>query len=202
MYTIYVHINRFNLKVYVGQTKNKPKIRWGRNGKNYLRHETMFSNAIRKYGWDNFLHAIVKEGLTKEEADCVERYLIAYYKGIGASYNTTDGGEGALGIKYTDELRKQVSERFKGKPFTEEHKRRISEALKGRPKSKIAIEHMKNRVASNNREVIKCDRKGNYICAYSSIRNASKDTGVVATHISRCARGKRPTAGGYIWKYK
>lgn len=51
-------------------------------------------------------------------------------------------------------------------------------------------------------EVIKCDKKGNIVCTYPSIAEASRDTGILQTHISRCARGKRPSAGGYKWKYK
>lgn len=201
MYTIYVHINRINYKVYIGQTKRRVQDRWGKDGSNYLRYPTLFSNAIKKYGWDNFLHVIVKEGLTKEEADCVERYLIAYYKGIGVSYNMTDGGEGRVGVKFPNRLKSVVSVRFKGVPLTSEHKEKISKALRGKPKSELAKNHMKGRVATNKRAILKCDLQGNSICKYSSIKIASIDTGILTTHISRCARGKRPTAGGYKWRY-
>jgi len=41
---------------------------------------------------------------------------------------------------HTEEFKRKLSERVKGKPFTNEHKRKISEALKGKPKTE---EHMK-----------------------------------------------------------
>lgn len=244
MYTIYVHINKINLKVYIGQTKKKVEERWGKGGKNYLRHTTIFSNAIKKYGWDNFLHVIIKEGLTKEEADCVERYLIAYYKGLGVCYNMTDGGEGIVGIQFTDSRREAISKATKGRipwnkgkrnifsketleniskkhrgkivseetrrkqslsrrgrKFTEKHKERISRALTGIKRSEEFKEKLRKRILCNTKSVLKYDLGGNLLKKYPSIREATKDTGVKGTHISRCARGKRPTAGGFIWKY-
>lgn len=49
-YVVYVHINKTNLKVYVGQTGQSLQRRW-RNGRGYLNCKTYFSNAIKKYGF-------------------------------------------------------------------------------------------------------------------------------------------------------
>ena len=54
-------------KVYIGITKQKPEKRWG-NGKNYAQNEYFFA-AILKYGWGNFTHEIIADGLTREEAE-------------------------------------------------------------------------------------------------------------------------------------
>lgn len=201
MYTIYTHINKINCKVYIGQTKNKVSNRWGNNGKNYLRYTTIFSQAIKKYGWNNFIHAIVREGLTKIEADCIERYLIAYYKGLDACYNMTDGGEGRVGVRFPDRLKPLVSARFKGKPLTEEHKAKISKALTGIKRSESFREKLRHRAPIGAKRVQKLDMSGNLICEYMSTKEASRNTGIQATHIARCARGARPSAGGFIWKY-
>lgn len=40
-----------------------------------------------------------------------------------------------------------------------------------------------------------------FIKTYESITLASKETGIVLSTIAEAARGKRKTAGGYIWKY-
>ncbi len=217
MYTVYKHINKLNGKVYIGQTALTVERRW-RNGKGYK--IGIFRKAIEKYGWDNFEHIIIKEGLTKEEANLLESSLIKEYKELGISYNITDGGEGALGYKHTEETRKKmslrnsgkrvpehvkvmVSARFKDTPLTDEHKIKISIALKGKAKSEEAKLKMKlNHNYHDLVEIIKCDKEGNIICIYPSIADASRDTGVLQTHISRCARGKRKSAGGFKWMYR
>lgn len=217
MYTVYKHVNKLNGKVYVGQTALTVERRW-RNGKGYK--IGIFRKAIKKYGWDNFEHIIIKEGLTKEEANLLETSLIKKYKELGLSYNITDGGEGALGYRHTEETKRKmsikgkgkktpehvkvlVSTRFKGIQLTEEHKLKISIALKGKPKSEEAKLKMKlNHNYHDSVEIAKCDKEGNVICTYPSIADASRDTGILQTHISRCARGKRLSAGGFKWKYK
>ena len=45
-------------------------------------------------------------------------------------------------------------------------------------------------------------KKGNIICSYNSLKEASADTGILLGGISKVLIGNRPTAGGYIWKYK
>ena len=217
MYTVYKHINKINGKVYIGQTALNVERRW-RNGKGYK--TGVFKKAIEKYGWDNFEHIIIRDKLSKEEANLLEVSLIRKYKELGICYNITDGGEGACGYKHTEESKKKissrskgkkipeyikilVSERFKGVALTEEHKLKISIALRGKSKSEEAKLKMKlNHNYHDLVEVIKCDKNGNIICTYPSIAEASRDTGILQTHISRCARGKRPSAGGYKWKYK
>ena len=204
-------------KVYIGQTALNVERRW-RNGKGYK--TGVFKKAIEKYGWNNFEHIIVKDKLSKEEANLLDVSLIRKYKELGICYNITDGGEGACGYKHTEESKKKisnrskgkkipeyikilVSERFKGVALTEEHKLKISIALRGKSKSEEAKLKMKlNHSYHDLVEVIKCDKNGNIICTYPSIAEASRDTGILQTHISRCARGKRPSAGGYKWEYK
>lgn len=47
------------------------------------------------------------------------------------------------------------------------------------------------------------DKDGNFIGEYESINLASQALGFkTSSHISSCIRGKRKTAGGYIWKLK
>lgn len=156
-YTIYIHKNKINGKVYIGQTNQKPEKRWD-CGRGY---ETSFKfyNAILKYGWDNFEHIILYTNLTLEEANQKEQELIKEYNSRNDEfgYNITSGGRNfthseetkrkiglansiALqGNKWSEEQRKLISEMFtgEGNPFygkhhTKETKQLISEHRKGK----------------------------------------------------------------------
>lgn len=181
-YYIYAHINKINGKVYIGQTIS-PKNRWKGKGITY-KGCRYFYHAILKYGWDNFHHVILYDNLTKKEVNKLEIILINYYTQLNQSYNIAPGGFGIIGER------------------TLEHKRKISKALKGVPKSDLAKLHMKqNHIPHGEKQVFMCDRNNNVISVFKSVKLASKITGIKSTHIARCARGVRPTAGNYIWKY-
>ena len=130
-YKVYVHINKINGKRYFGITKQEVEKRW-LNGKGYNKNK-YFTNAINKYGWNNFEHIVIAKGLTEEEAKWLEIELIREWNTTNRDkgYNITLGGEGGNGYKHTEEARKKISEAGKGKTHTEEHRKKISEANKG-----------------------------------------------------------------------
>ena len=94
-YIIYVHINKTNNKIYIGQTKQKLSRRFRHNGEGYKKC-SRFYEAIQKYGWDNFNHLILLENLTFEEANEIEKYLIKKYDSTNPEkgYNISLGGNG------------------------------------------------------------------------------------------------------------
>lgn len=107
-YCVYKHTCP-NGKVYIGQTKNYPELRWGKNGYGY-RTSPYFYNAIGKYGWDNIKHEILYTGLTEQEAKDMERKLITEYKANDRryGYNITAGGDGWSGMTLSDEIRENM----------------------------------------------------------------------------------------------
>lgn len=141
-YCVYVHTSP-NGKMYVGQTGQSLKKRWGENGRRYLEKKndkyihSAFARAILKYGWDNIEHEVIASNLTKEEADNFEKLLIRKLNTMNPKfgYNCKDGGSnGSL----SEETRKKISESNKGnknymfgKKISEEHRRKLSEAHKG-----------------------------------------------------------------------
>lgn len=134
---VYIHTNKINGKVYIGQTKNKPEHRWN-NGKGYT-GSTYFVNAINKYGWDGFLHEVIYDGLTQLEANYYEKYLIEYYNSTDPKYgyNIQSGGDREYNI--TEELRQKFRDRVTGennpmygKHHTEETKQKIRESEIGK----------------------------------------------------------------------
>jgi hypothetical protein len=42
---------------------------------------------------------------------------------------------------------------------------------------------------------------GKFIARHESVADAARKVGIADSNISRCARGDRPTAGGFIWRY-
>ena len=131
---VYMHTNKTNNKVYIGVTSLKPQERWHKDGSGYKRNK-YFWRAIKKYGWDGFEHIIFAEDLTKEEACKMEIGLIALYQSNNSSYgyNLSTGGEGGgSGIPWSDEQRKALSNKFKGRILSDEWKAKIGKANTGK----------------------------------------------------------------------
>lgn len=123
-YLVYIHKNKINNKVYIGQTHQLPYQRWGKNGNGY-KTSPHFYHAIQKYGWNNFQHIIVKDHLTAEEADKLEMKLIQQYNSIDNDYgyNMRLGGE--HGFYYTEEQKKQLSSLLKKNSHNHKNARKV-----------------------------------------------------------------------------
>jgi hypothetical protein len=85
-------------------------------------------------------HGLVVEVLaiwrTNEDACAHERFLIACFREMGARLcNVTDGGEGALGRRHTEEAKARISAANSGRRRSPEHVARIVAYMSGRPKS-------------------------------------------------------------------
>lgn len=149
-YIVYCHENKINGKKYIGITKDSPKKRWAA-GHGYAKSRH-FDFAIKKYGWDNFNHEIIKDGMTKEQACEMEKELIEKYKTTDDrfGYNMSNGGQSGasgviqseetkmrrrnsmLGRKHSEETKRKMSEAAKGRTFSEETRKKMSEAAKGK----------------------------------------------------------------------
>lgn len=66
---------------------------------------------------------------------------IAHLRGCGADLvNATSGGDGALGVKWTDERRRNLSNAMKGKEKSAAHREALAKARKGVPLPKGVAE--------------------------------------------------------------
>lgn len=94
-YIIYIHKNKVNGKVYIGQTC-ETLARRARGGYGY-KGCPHFYNAIQEYGWDNFEHLILEENLTSNEADIREAFWIEAFNSTNPEkgYNIQVGGKKA-----------------------------------------------------------------------------------------------------------
>ena len=92
-YSVYCHTFP-NGKKYIGISCECEK-RWN-NGNGYNSQPKM-KKAIKKYGWENIRHDIVLDGLSKEQANKLEKYLIAELNTIQNGYNVTIGADTVSG---------------------------------------------------------------------------------------------------------
>ena len=106
-YVVYIHKNKINGKVYIGQTNNI-KRRWKGNGSQY-KTSPHFWNAIEKYGWNNFEHIVIKNNLNADQADLWEKYYIKQYNATDSQcgYNILSGGNNKLKNYWSLESSKQ-----------------------------------------------------------------------------------------------
>lgn len=128
-------------------------------------------SAYNKHGRSAFTFKVLVENLPENYGDDVERGVIATLRTLDRQhgYNLSSGGRinfrisqesiekqrqsitktmndpnfihKSRGTKLSDEKKKKLSERFKGRTFTKEQRENISKGLKGKPKS---AEHVKN----------------------------------------------------------
>lgn len=207
-------------KRYIGITSQIPERRWRKDGVGYKNH-AYFWNAIQKYGWNNFKHEILFEGLTKEEAEQKEIELIAFYNSNNEKYgyNLSSGGEsGSKGYKHTEEQRKRMSENRKGEKNAMYGKHHSEESIeKGR------IKHLRENLSEETIHKMSIAKKGKkrdrqsvekqidtisnkVICIemqiiYRSTKEAGERNNLDPSAIAKVCRKERRTCGGYHWAY-
>ena len=227
-YTVYKHIFP-NKKIYIGITSNKPKYRWNK-GKGYRDCSLMY-RAIQKYGWENIKHEILFENLSKKEAEQKEIELIVQFKSndFHYGYNLESGGNcvGKVSKITKEKISKNNARYWKGKKLPPHVCKAISERQKNRKISVETIEKakatkkehypdgyhlsqenilkIKQRMIGNNygitRKICQYSLDNVFIRRWESIAQAKKELNISDASIVSCAKGRRKSAGGYIWKY-
>ena len=188
MYSVYKHTCP-NGKVYIGITGDSPQNRWG-NGAKYA-HNKHFTSAIKQYGWDNIKHEILFDNLTREEACQKEVDLISLYNSNNREfgYNKSVGGEkSSIGCRRTDEEKKIISDKMKGKSNFLGHKH--SEITK----KKIGD--------ANAKMVCQISSNGEIMNVFRSAAEAAKHMGVTRWAIGRCCNNQEYKCCGFNWAYK
>lgn len=181
-------------------------------------HCNRFWNAIKKYGWKNFKHIILIDGLSLEMANLLEEELIKKYNSTNdkIGYNISYGGrnserspesiakfiKSATGKKRSLEARKRISEGHKNP--SEETRRKISEASKGRKKTPSQIEAIRKAIIGNKyraKAIIQYGMDGKFIRKWECAMDVEKELGINHGNIGKCCNFNAPTAGGYQWRY-
>lgn len=222
-YTVYKHTSPSG-KVYIGITARPVSRRW--HGGSAYRNNAHFYAAIKKYGWDNFRHDILAQGLSYEEACSMERRLIAEQGSTDPKkgYNLSPGGDKTtLGYKFSPESRERISKALVGKrkgvTHTPEHRKHLRQALTGHKTSEATREKLRQALgdrfktdearekqrantpkgsAHHRATAIWCPDTGEH---FKTIAEAAERHGIHRANISAVCRGLQNTAGGYRWEY-
>lgn len=82
---------------------------------------------------------------------------------------------------------------------------KVCESEENRQKKRVAAKIQKNIEARRNKiikPIIQFDKNGIFISEFSSVTEAAQSVNGNVTSITRNCKGKRPSAYGYIWRYK
>lgn len=198
MKVIYLHKNKINGKVYVGQTTQSVEERW-KNGKAY-KGCTYFNNAINKYGWNNFEHIILEQGdWDQETLDKKEQYYIDLYwaKNPDYGYNIKDGGSKSISPNALPQALLWM------KQHPEFGKARAQDMLKWQkehPEEALAMrmKNIKKASEARKRKVLCVETNQIFESASEAARKVPKTT---QSKICMVCRGQRKTCGGFHWRY-
>lgn len=196
LFTVYIHTNKLNNKKYVGATCKKPEHRY-QHGLAYKRNKEFYLD-IEKYGWDGFLHEIIKNNLPKQEAYLLEIELIKKHNTTNKDfgYNKSKGGEfGRYGAIVSEETRKKIGEGNKGKVVPESAKEKLSKINTG----KIYSDETRKKKSI---PIVQLNKNMELVGEYFGIKEASRKTNIDRANISSCCNHKKKTAGGYFWMFR
>lgn len=110
---IYKAKNKYNGKIYIGQTTKHLKTRMKQH--KYNKKNAPFPNAMRKYGVNGFFWSILEVCDSEHDLNLAEEWYILYYKSLENGYNLTLGGEGCHGYRHSDDVLVKMSNSMKGK---------------------------------------------------------------------------------------
>jgi predicted transcriptional regulator len=145
MACVYRHIRTdLNIPFYIGIGKEVTRAYSKTHRNDHWNH------IVDKTSYD--VH-ILFDDVSYEFAKEKEREFIELYKRKedgGILCNLTKGGDGALGIRHTEEARKKMGEPNKGKTISDWHRQRISESHTGKIVSEETKEKVSEKMSGEN----------------------------------------------------
>lgn len=199
---IYKIINIITEDIYIGSSNNIFKRItdhfW------YLRKNIsgckILQKAYNKYGEGNFKVELIEE-CNNEQLRDREQYYIDI---LNPKYNIIKN----ITRRKIIEIKPKNSIKNK-RVFTLEQKLKLSEIIKNSKKHKEGLLRSYNKRKDTltilnkqnfSKPVLQFTKNGEFIKEFSSIAEATKETG--KGNIVKCCKNERKTANGYIWKYK
>ena len=213
---VYIIINRYNIKTYVGSSNNierrfiehRSHLRRGIHGNPHLQ------NAWNKYGEDKFDFLVLRECPVDEMEQLEEEFFevtkcCKRTKGYNIRHTTQRN-------IVTAETRQRMSDAGKRKIMTPEHRANISRAITGsgnpfygrkhseETKKKISESHKGKLTYHNNghaKAVSQFTKDDVFIKTFRCATEAAESLSCKLGPITKCARGESKTSYGFKWEY-
>lgn len=213
-YTIYKATNKVNGKSYIGFDSNWPT-RYKNHKQLYNKTNTVFYQAIRKHGWDNFEWSIVYQSEDKEHTlNVMEEHYIRHFNthvDEGHGYNMTYGGEGNNML--CEEARYKMGSANRGKkngPPSEETRRKIGLANSLKRRTPEQKEHIR-KIRTGVKRSEECIKKKSKECLaispdgkeykFYNLSRFCRDYNLNQGAMSAVALGKKQHHRGWTVKY-
>lgn len=211
-YIIYKALNNVNNQVYIGATTNSVEQRAQDHIERANRgEEGKFQQAISTYGAGAFEWEQIDTASTVDELAQKEKQYILEYNAKENGYNSDEGGgfkktvyqynlDGSLINSYcclqdagnaVNAMKQDISRASLS----------VNKLFKGFYWSYNFTEPFKSNEDNRKKAVLQYALEGYLVAKYVSVAEASRQTGLSKTSISRACRGERDSSGGYIWLY-
>jgi len=185
MYCLYRHIREDkNEPFYIGIGKSKRA--YSKFGRNSIWKKIA---AKSEYKVNIILESENYEFIKQKEIEFIKLYGRKDL-GTGTLCNLTDGGEGVLGVIYSDERRRKCATRT-GSKASIETRAKMSE------KGKLRYKNLKEIDGVN--KIFQYSRDGNFIREWRSVNHAAIELGISKTNLRRLLKGNR-ISDGCFWK--
>lgn len=180
---IYQIRNIINNKLYIGSSSNFLR-RQATHFKSLAankHHSKYLQRSYNKYGKSNFKFEIIaKSPREKHYLLKLEQFFLDKLK---PTYNMTLTAGSQLGTKHTVYAKSKMRQK-----------------KLGIPKSKSHVQHLSQSISKPIQQI--CSTSLNIINEFPSIIIAARTLNINQGDITKAAKGKRKTVGGFCWKYK
>lgn len=224
----YLITNTVTGKRYVGITSTSIERRWKRHCADCKQPKTRLHRSMNKHGIGAFTINELGAYETWQDACNAERIFIQKLGTFGDNgYNMTQGGDGALGYRFSDDKKKKfarfgIDNPFYGRKHSDEVKHQMSESHKRTKLSEENVEKQKQRaikMSLNNMgrkhsaesrkhmgeghkvPIKQLTLEGEMLGTFPSALDVERSLGIKRQYVNRCCRNKRKKAGGFIWRY-
>lgn len=214
LYCIYKAVNKITNQVYIGATTHSIcRRKEDHIKKTNVGNENKFHNAIATYGIDAFNWETIDTANSSDELAQKEKFYILKYNTRESGYNSDAGGGFKKTVYQYDVVTGKLinsfanlSEAAKKVNSSKQHISRaclsVNQRYRGYIWSYQYQEPYRPEKDARVKQVMQLSQDNRPVASYVSVAEASRQTGLSKTCISRVCRGERAISGGYLWRYR